>query len=305
MSARRRAAVTVREHATAAGYLLGWRMIRVLPERVALPAFRVAADRVHASNGRGVRRLRDNLARVCPEAGPTELEALVRDGVRSYFRYWCELFRLGSWTREEVARRTRVVGEPRVRAAYARGRGVVVALPHMANWDWAGAWTCAAGMPLMTVAERLEPGRLYDAFVTSRRALGMEVVPLGGDDAVFRRLTDWVRGGGLVCLLADRDLTRTGVPVRLCGEPARMPRGPAMLARVTGAALLPVTLHYEGGGLVITIHEEVPHAPGPDGLAGMTQGLADAFTAGLRAHPRDWHMMQQVFTEDPRSAGAV
>jgi lauroyl/myristoyl acyltransferase len=29
----------------------------------------------------------------------------------------------------------------------------------------------------------------------------------------------------------------------------------------------------------------------------MMQGVADAFTAALRAHPADWHMMQRVFTD--------
>jgi KDO2-lipid IV(A) lauroyltransferase len=42
----------------------------------------------------------------------------------------------------------------------------------------------------------------------------------------------------------------------------------------------------------------VPHADGDAGLVAMMQGVADAFTAGLRAHPQDWHMMQRVFVED-------
>ena len=83
----------------------------------------------------------------------------------------------------------------------------------MANWDWAGAWACATGMPLATVAERLQPERLYDEFVAYRRTLGMEILPLTGGDAALPRLEEWVRGGGLVCLLADRDLSRTGVEV--------------------------------------------------------------------------------------------
>ena len=46
----------------------------------------------------------------------------------------------------------------------------------------------------------------------------------------------------MVCLLADRDLSRTGVEVDFFGEPTRMPAGPALLAATTGAALLPVGL---------------------------------------------------------------
>ena len=174
----------------------------------------------------------------------------------------------------------------------------MVALPHMANWDWAGTWGCATGMPLATVAERLQPERLYDEFVAYRNTLGMEILPLTGGDAVMPRLEEWARGGGLVCLLADRDLSRTGVEVDLCGAPARMPRGPAVLARRTGAPLVPATLHYDGPDLVVTVHPPVPPVEGDAGLVEMMQGVADAFTGGLRAHPQDWHMMQRVFVDD-------
>ena len=107
-----------------------------------------------------------------------------------------------------------------------------------------------------------------------------------------------MRDGGLVCLLADRDLSRTSVEVELCGARARMPRGPALLARRTGAPLVPVTLHYVGDEMTITFHPPVPHADGDAGLVAMMQGVADAFTAGLREHPQDWHMMQKVFADD-------
>jgi KDO2-lipid IV(A) lauroyltransferase len=294
-----RAAESAAGNATAAGYLTGWRLVRLLPEPQAQALFRRIGDEIHRRDGRGVRRLRSNLHRVHPGLTDDALDTLTRDAVRSYLRYWCESFRLPSWPVEDVLRRTRTVDEHRVRDAYAAGRGVVVPLPHMGNWDWAGAWACATGMPLVTVAERLRPERLYDEFVAYRASLGMEILPLTGGDASMPRLEEWVRAGGLVCLLADRDLSRSGVEVTLCGQRARVPRGPALLARRTGAPLLPVTLHYDGDEMVVTFHEPVPHRDGDDGLVAMTQGVADAFTEAFRAHPQDWHMMQRVFLDDP------
>jgi KDO2-lipid IV(A) lauroyltransferase len=283
---------------TTVAFVTGWRLVGRLPERLAQWVFRLVADRISRRNGAGVRRLRSNLRRVRPDLDEPALEDLTRDAVRSYLRYWCELFRLPRWPVQDVVRRTRTVDEHHVRDAYAQGRGVVVPLPHLANWDWAGAWACATGMPLTTVAERLRPERLYDEFVAYRRTLGMTILPLTGGEAALPRLEAWLHGGGLVCLLADRDLSRTGVEVQLCGAPARMPRGPALLARRTGAPLVPVTLHYSGNDLTVRFHPPVPHAPGPEGLVAMTQGVADAFTVALRAHPEDWHMMQRVFVED-------
>jgi phosphatidylinositol dimannoside acyltransferase len=299
MARLQRAAGAASENAVAFGYLSGWRLVRLLPERRARWLFERIADEVYRRDGKSVQRLRQNLGRVRPDE--PDLDALTHEAIRSYLRYWCESFRLPSWPLDDLVRRTRVVDGQLLRKAHAAGRGVVVPLPHMGNWDWAGAWACANDMPLVTVAERLKPDRLYDEFVAYRNSLGMEILPLTGDVSAFPRLVEWVSGGGLVCLLADRDLSRTSVEVELCGIRARMPRGPALLARMTGAPLIPVTLAYIEDDMELRFHEEIPHADGDEGIVAMMQAVADVFTAAFRAHPQDWHMMQRVFSVDVRS----
>ncbi|MFL6135112.1 MAG: phosphatidylinositol mannoside acyltransferase, partial [Nocardioidaceae bacterium] len=159
-----RAAAAATDQATTFGYLSGWRLVRLLPEPQAQAVFRRIADETYRRHGASVNQLLENLRRVRPDLDEQALEDLTREAVRSYLRYWCESFRLPAWPTAEVLRRTRTVGEHYIREAYGQGQGVVVPLPHMANWDWAGAWACATGMPLATVAERLKPERLYDEF---------------------------------------------------------------------------------------------------------------------------------------------
>ncbi len=291
------AARAASQNAVALGYVSAWRLVRLLPEGTALRLFTRVADSIHRRDGRSVERLRANLGRVRPDLDDAALDRLTHEAVRSYLRYWAESFRLPSWPVDDLVRRARIVNEVLLRDAHAEGHGVVIALPHMANWDWAGAWACSTGMPLTTVAERLKPERLYDEFVAYRASLGMEILP-AGDPATFPALLDRLRSGRLVPLLADRDLSRSGVEVLLCGQPAKMPRGPAELARRTGAPLIAATLAYDGPELVISFHGPVPPAEGEQGLVTMMQAVADYFTEGLRAHPADWHMMQRVFTAD-------
>ena len=151
--------------------------------------------------------------------------------MRSYLRYWCDAFRLPDWTKDRVVSRVQVVGEDNMRAPLAEGRGVVAALPHMANWDHAGAWACLTGAPVSTVAERLRPEQLFERFLAYREGLGMEILPLtGGTSDPFTTLAARLREPRLVPLLADRDLSRRGIDVQLFGETARMPAGPAALA---------------------------------------------------------------------------
>ena len=286
----------VRHRVVDLAFALAWTLVRRLPERTVTWLFRQAADRTFRRNGRGVRRLRGNLAAVRPDATAQELDELTLAGMRSYLRYWQEAFRLPEWTREEIVGRVRTVNEKLLRDAYAAGQGVICALPHLANYDHAGAWAGLTGMPVSTVAERLQPESLFDRFIEYRKKLGMEVLPLtGGDHDVTGVLADRLRAGGFVCLVADRDLSERGVPVTLFGRRSRMPVGPAALSLKTGAPLIPATLHYEGRDLVITFHDAVD----PDGgAAAMTQRCADAFAAGIADHPQDWHMLQRIFLEE-------
>ncbi|MFE6226096.1 MULTISPECIES: phosphatidylinositol mannoside acyltransferase [unclassified Streptomyces] len=283
-------------------YGLGWATVKKLPEPAARALGRRIADTVWKRRGKGVLRLEANLARVVPDATPERLAALSRAGMRSYMRYWMESFRLPTWSRERAANGFAPKDVHHLKDALASGRGVVLALPHMGNWDLAGVWvTRALGVPFTTVAERLKPESLYDRFVAYRESLGMEVLPHTGG-AAFGTLARRLRAGGLVCLVADRDLSSSGVEVSFFGEPTRMPAGPAMLALQTGALLLPVTLWYDGSD---TMQGQV-HAPldvpesgtRAEKASRMTQALADVFAGAIADHPEDWHMLQRLWLAD-------
>ncbi len=180
---------------------------------------------------------------------------------------------------------------------------MVFALPHMGNYDLAGAWIIARGAgSITTVAERLKPESVYDRFVAFREGLGVEVLPAsGGTGSAFGILAQRLRAGKLVCLVCDRDVTGGGIEVEFFGEKARMMGGPAALAVATGAALMPVILWFEGDGWGVHVHEEIPVPAEGDRQqqsAAMMQEVARLFEAGIRAHPQDWHMLQRVFLAD-------
>ncbi|OII60023.1 phosphatidylinositol mannoside acyltransferase [Streptomyces sp. CC53] len=292
----------VSERLTDGLYGLGWGAVKKLPEPAAAGLGRRIADSAWKRRGAGVRRLEANLARVVPDAGPARLAELSRAGMRSYMRYWMESFRLPVWSRERVADSFCPKDLHHLTDGLESGRGVVLALPHLANWDLAGVWvTRALGVPFTTVAERLKPESLYDRFVAYRESLGMEVLPHTGG-AAFGTLARRLRSGGLVCLVADRDLSASGVEVDFFGERARMPAGPALLAQQTGALLLPVTLWYDDSPVMRgRVHPpvEVPESGSRvEKTSVMTQALADAFAGGIADHPEDWHMLQRLWLAD-------
>ncbi|MGA5316078.1 phosphatidylinositol mannoside acyltransferase [Streptomyces pseudogriseolus] len=294
--------MSARERLTDALYGAGWGTVKKLPEPVAVRLGRTIADAAWKRRGKGVLRLESNYARVVPGAGPERLAQMSRAGMRSYLRYWMESFRLPAWSPERIADSLSVKDLHHLTEGMAAGKGVVLALPHLANWDLAGAWvTTKLGIPFTTVAERLKPETLYDRFVAYREGLGMEVLPHSGGSA-FGTLSRRLRDGGLVCLVADRDLSASGVEVSFFGHAARMPAGPALLAQHTGARLLPVTLWYDESPVMQgRVHPpvEVPESgTRAEKTSVMTQALADAFATGIAEHPEDWHMLQRLWTED-------
>ncbi|MFF4507310.1 phosphatidylinositol mannoside acyltransferase [Streptomyces sp. NPDC001401] len=291
-----------RDQLTDALYGLGWSTVKKLPEPVAVRLGRSIADLAWKQRGKGVQRLESNYARVVPDASPERLAELSRAGMRSYLRYWMESFRLPAWSAERIRGGFDPKDVHYLTDGIASDQGVILALPHMANWDLAGAWvTTKLETPFTTVAERLKPETLYDRFVAYREGLGMEVLPHSGGTA-FGTLARRLRDGGLVCLVAERDLSSSGVEVEFFGEATRMPAGPALLAQQTGALLLPVTLWYDDSPVMQgRVHPpvEVPETGGrAEKTSVMTQALADAFATGIADHPEDWHMLQRLWLKD-------
>ncbi|KUM83775.1 MULTISPECIES: phosphatidylinositol mannoside acyltransferase [Streptomyces] len=294
--------MSAQERLTDSLYGLGWGVVKKLPEPVAVRLGRSIADLAWKQRGKGVLRLESNYARVVPDASPERLAELSRAGMRSYLRYWMESFRLPAWSKDRIKSGFAPKGLHHLTDGLAAGRGVVLALPHMANWDLAGAWvTTKLETPFTTVAERLKPETLYDRFVAYREGLGMEVLPHSGGTA-FGTLARRLRDGGLVCLVAERDLSSSGVEVQFFGEATRIPAGPALLAQQTGALLLPVTLWYDDSPVMQgRVHPPV-EVPGTGTRAEktsvMAQALADAFATGIADHPEDWHMLQRLWLKD-------
>ncbi|KUM71807.1 phosphatidylinositol mannoside acyltransferase [Streptomyces griseorubiginosus] len=294
--------MSVQERLTDSLYGLGWGVVKKLPEPVAVRLGRSIADLAWKKRGKGVLRLESNYARVVPDASPERLAELSRAGMRSYLRYWMESFRLPAWSKDRIKAGFDPKGLHHLTDGLAAGKGVILALPHMANWDLAGAWvTTKLETPFTTVAERLKPETLYDRFVAYREGLGMEVLPHSGGTA-FGTLARRLRDGGLVCLVAERDLSSSGVEVRFFGEATRIPAGPALLAQQTGALLLPVTLWYDDSPVMQgRVHPpvEVPESgTRAEKTSVMAQALADAFATGIADHPEDWHMLQRLWLKD-------
>lgn len=287
----------MKEDLTASAYFAGWRIIRWLPEGTAYRLAYAVADFLTKRNGKNVSRLRSNLQRTQPNMTALDLDLLVFNAMRSYMRYWCDTFRSPDWSTRRVLETVTTSNEHLLLDAIASKTGVIVTLPHAGNWDHAGAYFCAKGIPLVTVAERLKPEKLFLKFLAYRQAIGMEVLPLDG--AVLTTLEKRLGEGALVALVADRDLSRSGIAVKFFGGPSRMPPGPALLALRSKSPLVTAFVSYTYTGIHIDFKEiTLPtHGSETERVSEIVQRMADSFEDGISKYPQDWHMLQRIWID--------
>jgi KDO2-lipid IV(A) lauroyltransferase len=281
----------------ASAYFAGWKLVRALPEKFAYSLFEKIGEFTLRRNGPRMKRLRSNLQRVCPEKNSTEMDQLMVRAISSYMRYWCDTFRSPDWSKERIFGSITVTREELLTGPMKDGRGVVVTLPHSGNWDHAGSYFCAMGFPLVTVAEKLKPEALFNKFLEYRQNMGMEV--LSTDSKSMGTLMQRAREGALIALVADRDLSRSGVEVNFFGYPARMPAGAALLAIRTGIPLITAHVSYSKSGIHIEFNSvEVPSSgTESEQVAVVVQRCADLFASGISKTPEDWHMLQRIWVD--------
>ncbi len=287
-------------------FIVAWRVSRWLPVSVIRSAAWLIAMYGWVRNAKPARRLEQNLHRVTGLEG-RDLRRLSRKGMASAARYYSEVLELPRMKGEVIDARVRVEGLEDVEWVLEREHGTVVALGHSGNWDLIGAYACRNIIKITSVAEVLEPRKVYDEFVAFREHLGMQILGHEGG-ATFRKLLRITKSEfTLVCLLSDRDLSGHGVEVSMWGQQVRVAPGPAALAHAARTALIPVSVHYERlsgarrraaksrWGIVMSFGD--PLLPedftGSDKVGTMTQAWADPVSRGIAAHPEDWHMLQR------------
>lgn len=297
-----------RDALTVGTYRLGAVLARAMPGPIAAGA----AAAIGVSMAAAMRERRDVVERHLRRADPSLRGfALRRASQRAfdwYARYWVESFKLPTMSRRTVERWFRVDGFDQVIEGLEHGKGVILALPHLGGWEWAGRWLADQGHPLTVVVEALDPPELFEWFADLRADLGMNVVPLGPEAgaAVVKALGD----NHVVCLMCDRDLGGGGVEVEFFGERTRLPAGPAMLGLRTGAPVLPTAVYFTdrtGFGHHGIVRPALDTTRSGNGLradvARVTQVLAHELEWLIRRAPDQWHLFQPNWPSDPGYEG--
>jgi phosphatidylinositol dimannoside acyltransferase len=284
------------------GFRTGAMVARVVPSFVAEGLAAPIGFGASFANAERRAIIARHLRRVNPSWSDREVRQGVQEAFDSSARYWIESLRLPSLSARTVEAGFTLDGFHHISDAIDRGTGAMLALPHLGGWEWAGRWLADSGYRTTVIVERVDPPELFEWFVSWRRSLGMNVVPLGPEAG--RAALGALAANEVVCLLCDRDIQRSGVEVEFFGERTTLPGGPATLALRTGAPIIPVAVYYTGrvnGHHAIVRPPVLSERQGKlrEDVARVTQAIAVELELLIRRAPQQWHLFQPNWPSDP------
>lgn len=200
-----------------------------------------AAGLLAAQAWRGERtRLRETIDRVYHRRGrrpPQPVEAIIEQCFLHFALVIAELLRFPAMAAEDFRARVSFEGLEHLQAALAAGRGVVLAVPHLGNWELLGGAIAHSGFPLHSfyMSQKEDDfGRALDHFRQFTK------IVLHDRDRGLVGALKALKKGAILGMIPDQDGGNHGVYLDFLGHWVSMPAGPANWSLKTGAAVVPL-----------------------------------------------------------------
>jgi lauroyl/myristoyl acyltransferase len=251
------------------------------------------------------RAIDENLDLALPSVPRSVRRRVALAAFRHDARNWVDTLRIPTLDPAKIPEMLDISGWDELEAAYRAGRGVVLAMIHLGNFDLVGQFLAIRHLPLSVPVERMQPERLYDYLVALRAANGIHLFPV---EHASRQLLQALRRGEIVGIAADRQFAGRQTEVELFGRKCTLPRGAAALARRTGAPLfvgvgVRVAADQYRGFLIAVEVDRTMNQEADETIA--TQRLALIIEQFVRAYPEQWLAFTPVCPEPRAGANAA
>lgn len=281
--------------------LLAYWLLGRLPRRIIYGIGRLAAEAAYLLRPDIRRHVQANMRQVLGrEASQRDVRRAGREAVRNAARYYADLIRMPHIDLPRFCERDLTLeGLSHLQRALTQGRGAVLASAHFGNPEIA-VQALALGIRVFALTEPLDPPQFLRLTQHLRSAHGHTYLPVSLSGA--KKAVRYLRNGGTVAILIDRDIQRRGVPTPFCGRSAPMPTGAVELALRTGADLIPCFVHRERGfhyhaymGPTLSL---VRSGDAQQDLRVNSANLLARFEEHLRSDPGQWAVLEPIWTDD-------
>jgi lauroyl/myristoyl acyltransferase len=279
----------------AGSYRLATAVAGVLPRPVRLRVAAAASRALAPWFGAERAVVRGNVERIAPAATTRAHEAMVRAVFRHFGMCFADLL-TSNREGEPTGLLSRVEGEEHLRVVTGRGRGSVVLTAHLGNWELAGRLLAqrAARPTHVVVAGEADP-RVEQML---RGAAGPVRFVIRDEPTAALPLVAALRRGEIVALQGDRALGNRGdVSVPFFGSLASFPLGPFVLARASGASVVPAFCIMEPDHRY-AIEVGTPMHVGVDGERAALAHWVSVLEATIRRHPEQWFTFFDPWSQD-------
>lgn len=295
----------VRTALTLTAYRLAVPLAGAVPPSIAYPLLDRLADLIWLAAPGARAAVEANLEQVLGGRGRRHawaVRGVFRHAVRNYY----DTFRLPAMTDDEIRRFVVLRHVDRLRRVLEQGRGAILFSAHVSSVVVGAQALALAERGGTVVVEALDPPELMDLMLRVRGSHGLTFTPLG--PSLFGELTATLRREELVFLVVDRDVGGTGLPIPLFGRPTPLPLGPALLARRTGAPLVPTYVSRRRDGRLDGVVGEPLDVSLTDDrradLARITRLVTAQLEYHIARHPEQWTVLQPVWDGVPAATSA-
>ncbi|MCP4681365.1 MAG: lysophospholipid acyltransferase family protein [Desulfobacterales bacterium] len=228
----------------------------------------------------------------------------IRSIAKSVFKNLSQIiFEIGwsMWqSREDFEKYIRVEGVSDYLKAWERGKGVLLLVGHVGNWELLPIASWLSGKKVNTIYRPMDFRPLDLLFAYLRSRFGDDVVPREGS---LKKIISFLRRGQTVAMLMDQNVGwRKGVFVEFFGRRACTNKAMALLAMKTGAAVVPLLIAREGDCYRVKWGPEVPLIQTGDKTRDVeenTRQYNDVLEAFIRQYPDQWLWMHQRWKTRP------
>ena len=244
------------------------------------------------------RRVEENLSHVLgrPVDDPV-LKKTARRAFGNFGMVVVDFLCMGRLSDEDLLGMVEVEGRENLDKGMDRGKGVLAVSGHLGNWELGAAAIAVMGYPLNAITLSHGDPRIDRIFVKRRADRGVKVIPMG---MAVKRSFRAVRDGEAVAVMGDRDIMAHGARVPFFGCETTVPRGPAVMAQRTGAAIVPTFAVWEEDRYRLCFEE--PIIPCPDGdpeknLKELTAKVIGVLERYISRYPDQWSMFYRMWPD--------
>lgn len=263
---------------------LGW-IIRLLPRKIVLSLGERIGDFIFYCVPVRKKVTLENIYRAFPEKSGGEVAAIGRAAYRNLAMNSLEYLCLPGLPREALLEVVKFKNEDVLQQAFSRGKGVILVGGHFGNWEYMGGAISSKGYPLTYVVAAIANPHIDEMVNKHRMGVGIRILPKGMS---VRLMLKTLRENEAMAMLMDQDAGRNGTFVNFFDQPCSTPKGPALFALKTGAAMIFLSSIRQPDGSLLVVFEEIELDYNQGATAENIHEIMQRCTAKLESYVRDY-----------------